>query len=54
MIGSSVRLMVLHGAANAIGVSCGEPVARAELLRYVGTPLKPDGDVVEVELPGDL
>jgi hypothetical protein len=45
---------LLHGAAMALGVSRGEPVARAELLRYAGTPLKPDGDAVEVELPGDL
>lgn len=45
---------LLHGTAKAIGVSRGEPVARAELLRYAGTPLKPDGAAVDIEPPGDL
>jgi len=44
---------LLHDAAKVIGVSRGEPVARAELLRYAGTPLKPDEPIAEAELPGD-
>lgn len=41
----------VKGAAKVLGISRGEPVAHAELLRYAGTPLKPDARGVNVVTP---
>lgn len=41
------------GAAKVIGLARGEPTPHAQLLRYAGTPLKPDGANVHQVVPGD-